>query len=259
MSEMAQEQQTEALATEQTENVVQSADPTAQAEENKLQEEEKKSFTQAELDRIIQKEKAKAEARAERRALKAYAEKLESMTTKAPQAEAPKENKPRMDQFASVEDYVEAVSDWKLAKAEEAKAAEQHQRAFESLNVKVEKIYSEAGKTGPNFDREVFDEIVTPAVAQAIIDSDIPAKIMTHLTSNPDEFQRIVSLSPARQAAEIGKLEDKLAAVKVKTSNAPDPIKPVGTRSGSGNVKLENASMDDYIALRKQQGARWAR
>ncbi len=258
MSEMAQEQQAEAPATE-LENVAQPAEQTAQAEENKPQEEEKKSFTQAELDRIIQKEKAKAEARAERRALKAYAEKLEGMTSKHQQAEAPRDNKPRMDQYASVEDYVEAVSDWKLAKAEEAKAAEQHQKAFESLSVKTEKIYSEATKTDPNFDREVFDEIVTPAVAQAIIDSDIPAKIMTHLTSNPDEFARIASLSPARQAAEIGKLEDKLAAVKVKTSNAPEPIKPVGTRSGSGNVKLENASMDDYIALRKQQGARWAR
>ena len=38
---------------------------------------EKKSFTQEELNEIIQKEKAKAEAKAERRALKAYRETLE--------------------------------------------------------------------------------------------------------------------------------------------------------------------------------------
>lgn len=240
------------------ENVTPAAETTEQAgQKEQIQDEEKKSFTQAELDKIIQKEKAKAEAKAERRALKVYADKLESMTSK-PQAEAPRDNKPRMDQYASVEDYVEAVSDWKLAKVEEQSNARRNQEIVEKLSIKTEKIYSEAAKE-QEFDRDTFDDTVTPAIAQAIIDSDVPAKIMAYLGSNSDDFKRIVNLSPARQAAEIGKLEDRLAAGKVKVSGAPEPIKPVGTRSGNGNVRLETASMDDYIALRKQQGARWAR
>ena len=226
-------------------------------------QEEKKSFTQAELDKIIQKEKAKAEAKAERRALKVYAEKLEGMTRQpAQQQEAPRDSKPTMAQFTNVEDYVEAVADWKLAQRDEANNRNKAEEYGRATLTKTEKMYAEATTLSKDFDRASFDELpLTPAIAQAIIDSDIPAKIMVHLSSNPDEADRIARLSPARQAAEIGKMEAKLAAspAKVKASNAPDPIKPVGARNGATNGSLATASMDDYIAMRKQQGARWAR
>lgn len=226
-------------------------------------QEEKKSFTQAELDKIIQKEKAKAEARAERRALKVYAEKLEGMTRQpAQQQEAPRDSKPRMDQFSNVEDYVEAVSDWKLNQRDEESNRNKAEEYGRATLTKTEKMYAEASTLSKDFDRASFDELpLTPAIAQAIIDSDIPAKIMVHLSSNPEEADRIARLSPARQAAEIGKIEARLATTpaKVKASNAPDPIKPVGARNGATNGNLATASMDDYIAMRKQQGAKWAR
>jgi len=232
----------------------------AKAGEENTQE-EKKSFTQAELDKIIQKEKAKAEAKAERRALKVYAEKLEGMTRQPIQQETPKDSKPRLDQFANVEEYVEAVSDWKLAQRDEASNRTKAEEYSRQTLSKTEKMYAEATTLSKDFDRAAFDELpLTPTIAQAIIDSDIPAKIMVHLNSNPDEADRIARLSPARQAAEIGKMEAKLATspAKVKTSNAPDPIKPIGSK-GSTQGSLATASMDDYIAMRKQQGAKWAR
>lgn len=247
---------TEEIVTPQTEEIE------AKAGDENTQE-EKKSFTQAELDKIIQKEKAKAEAKAERRALKVYAEKLENMTRQpAQQQEAPKDSKPRMDQFANVEDYVEAVSDWKLNQRDEAEGRNKAEEYSRQTLSKTEKMYAEASTLDRSFDREAFDSLpLTPAIAQAIIDSDIPAKIMVHLSSNSDEADRISRLSPARQAAEIGKIEAKLATspAKVKASNAPDPIKPVGARNGGTNGTLATASMDDYVAMRKQQGAKWAR
>jgi hypothetical protein len=110
------------------------------------------------------------------------------------------------------------------------------------------------------FDREAFDELpITDAMAYAILDSDVAAKITAHLTSNPDDAERISALSPARQAAEIGKLEARISSQTVKASNAPAPIKPIGNRGGSANSDLAKSSMEDYIAARAKQGARWAR
>ena len=244
---------TEQIVTPPTEEIE------AKAEESNTQD-EKKSFTQAELDKIIQKEKAKAEARAERRALKVYSEKLESMTRQPVTQEAPRDSKPTIAQFDNVEDYVEAVADWKLKQRDEAEGRNKQEEFSRQTLTKTEKMYAEAAKLDQSFDRASFDELpFTPVIAQAIIDSDMPAKIMVHLNTNPDEVDRISRLSPARQAAEIGKLEEKLAAGKVKVSNAPAPIKPVGSKSGGTNATLATASMDDYIALRKQQGAKWAR
>ena len=86
---------------------------------------EKKSFTQEELNEIIQKEKAKAEAKAERRALKAYRETLEKF---APQQRAettpPADTgRPTQAQFENVDDYVEALADWKIGQRDQQAAA----------------------------------------------------------------------------------------------------------------------------------------
>ena len=121
-------------------------------------------------------------------------------------------------------------------------------------------MYAEASTIDRGFDREAFDSLpLTPVIAQAIIDSDMPSKVMVHLASNPDEVERISRLSPARQAAEIGKIETVLSAARVKASNAPAPIKPVGTRGGASAGDRGKMSMDDYVASRAKEGARWAR
>ena len=237
---------------------------TAAGEEEVKQEEqsEAKSFSQEELDRIIQKEKAKAEARAERRALKVYAEKLEAMSNQRPQQQEVQQRndgKPAMSQFDNVEDYVEAVAEWKLAQRDQGIRQQQVEMTQKQILDKTEKIYAQAEKTD-GFDRDAFDELpLTQTVAQAIIDSDVAPQLMAYMSSNPEEAERIAALSPARQAAEIGKLELKVSATKVKASNAPAPIKPIGNRGGATNNDLGKASMEEYLALRAKQGARWAR
>ena len=237
--------------------------PEAVTDEPKEVEESQaeKSFTQAELDAIIQKRIAKVEATAERRALKAYADKLEAMQRQqqpAPQHQY--DGKPTMGQYANVEDYVEAVTDWKLAQRDQVaqqRAAEMSQKQVMS---KTEKIYAEAAKI-EGFDRDEFDSLpLTTPVAQAIIDSDIAPQLMVHLANNPSEAARIANLSPTRQAAEIGKLEAKLQVTKdIKASSAPPPIKPVGSRGGNTAGDPSRMTMEEYSAFRSKQGARWAR
>jgi hypothetical protein len=231
------------------------------AEEKTPQEAEEKKFTQSELDEILQKRLAKESARAERRALKVYADKLETMTSQRQESKPTEQpnGKPTMAQYANVEDYVEAVADWKLEQREQASQKSQADSQRATVANKVEKIMQDAAKIS-GFDREAFDELpITDAMAYAILDSDVAAKITAHLTSNPEDAERISTLSPARQAAEIGKLEAKISSQTVKASNAPAPIKPIGNRGGAANSDLAKSSMEDYIAARAKQGARWAR
>lgn len=228
-------------------------------EQPEVKPEAEKSFTQAELNEIIQKEKAKAEAKAERRAMRAYRETLEKFAPKSQEPEADN-GRPTQANYANVDDYVEAMADWKLEQRDQAQRQQQQAQQARSTVEKTESFYAEAAKI-PGFDRDVFDELpLTPAIANALIDSDVPAKLMAHLSTHPEEVTRIAGLSPARQAAEIGKLETKLATAQpVTVSKAPAPIKPIGTKGSATNSDPSKASMEEYMAIRKAQGARWAR
>lgn len=257
MSEEAVSQ--EAIPAATPENVAAPLETTPAPAEVKTEAEEVKSFTQAELDKIIQSEKAKAEAKAERRAMKAYKETLERLIPQPQQPQqAPTDTRPTQTQYANVDDYVEAMADWKLSQRDQVQQRAQAQERNQSITSKTEAIYSEAAKL-PGFDRDVFDELpLTPHIAAALVDSDAPAKVMAYMASNPDEVTRIASLSPARQSAEIGKLEAKLASAP-KVSNAPAPLKPVGARGNASNSDPAHMSMEEYAAFRAKSGARWAR
>lgn len=240
---------------------------TVAAEGDDTQQVEHKTFTQEELDKVVQKEKAKAE----RRANKAYQEKLEALSRESqsvketPKAtETTKEGKPKLGDFENVEDYVEAVADWKLAQREsvgkQVKEQEVKQTQEVARALKAQSIFAEAEKN-PAFDRDEFDAMpVTSAMADAILDSDLSAKIVLHLAANPNDVERISKLSPARQAAEIGKIEVALVEKKtVKVSSAPAPIRPVGNRGGEVSKNIENMTMAEFEEHERKRGARWVR
>jgi len=231
-------------------------------EEVNTQADEKK-FTQAEINVIIQKEKARASAIAERRALKVYADKLEKMTAQPVQKQDQvNDGRPRIEHYGNdVESYVEAVSDWKNDKRDRETQAQQADFRKQVNFDKTEKIYKEAAALDKTFNREDFDSIehLTGAIADAIIDSDMSAKLLIHFANNPSDVERISQLSPARQAAEVGKLEVQLLAAKpVKVSNAPAPIEPVGSR-GSSSKDPSQMSDKEFATWRKSQIAQRGR
>ena len=263
MSDVAQEQAQATAPEDQT--AVSTSDETGTPEEKEIPQVETKTFTQEELDRIVQKEKSRAENKAHRE----YVKKLEAMTanqqrqTEAPPAKTV-DGKPKIADFQDVEAYVEAVADWKIeqkeAKASQARESEKEQARVVDINTKTEKIYSEAEKI-PGFDREVFDELpLTEMIAKSIIESEVAPALMAYMSAHEDDVKRISSLSPTRQAIEIGKIEAKLAEKKVvKASNAPDPIKPVGSRGGEITKKIENMTMAELQEYERKRGARWVR
>lgn len=95
---------------------------------------------------------------------------------------------------------------------------------------------------------EDFDEVwnndtpVSQPMADAILESENAGEVAYYLGSHPKEATRISSMrSPMRQAAEIGKIEQKLSTPKPKrTTKAPPPITPL---KGGGSVKKSVTEM----------------
>lgn len=161
------------------------------------------------------------------------------------------EGKPSPDDYKTVGEYVEALTDWKAEQAV-AKVAKRDEgkKVADAWNAQLE-----AGrKEFEDFDEAIDSDLpLTPVMQEAIIQSNVGYKVAYHLANNPDETKRIAALSPARQAAEIGKIEASLD-VRGKptkeirrTSTAPEPISPLGSVAGRATNarKFEDLSLDE--------------
>lgn len=130
-------------------------------------------------------------------------------------------------------------------------------KAFELGSSKYKEEFSEAignlNTMGALF-QDQYGHKPTP-LGEAILDSDDSHELLQHLGTHPAEAQRLMSMSPVQQARAIGLLEAKLSTQppeRAPTSNAPAPVKPVGSR-GTVAKKAEDMTMEEYVAYRNRQ------
>lgn len=212
---------------------------------------ETKTFTQEELNDIVKKEKARTEAKTERRVLRMLEKLSPQQVQQQEQHVEQAAGKPSRDRYATDDAYTDALVDWKL---EQRSAQEQ----TKSLSSKTESMYAQAAKL-PGFDRDDFNALpLTPAISQALVESDKGPQLMAYMTANPEEVERIASMSAVQQVKEMGRLEDKLSAAP-RTSRAPAPITPIGSRGSGSPGDPASMSVDQWAAHMKKQGSRWVR
>lgn len=193
---------------------------------------------------------------------------IEKTLTKGEAVQAPvaPSGPPKRDDYESHEEYLEARSDWKVQqaiaeiamKAERAKQEQAVKARESSWNERIEKARSKYD----DFDDVALGErtVITPAMAEAIKESDMGADLAYWLGKNADEAKRIAGLSAVAQVREIGKIEARLSEKPAAkpVSKTPAPIEAIGGGKTPSN-DLSKMSMDEYMATRKKQGARWAR
>jgi len=233
-----------------------------------------KTFTQEDLDKVVQKTKAKLERKAERERIEL--ETRLKVSQEVQKAAPVSEDEPKVEDFEDYTQYLKALAKHtvkmeRAAQEAESKSAEsrkQQQSAIERHNAKQAEVW-EAG----NDKYDDFDEMANktgqhlkskglsfaPEMLGALLETENAADIVHHLGVDLAEAERIARLTPYAQAKEIGKLEDKLSAKKPpKISSAPKPIAPIG--SGTASAKSpEEMSVREYTEWRAKQGARWAR
>ena len=221
--------------------------PDGLVENEEKQVEPAKTFTQAEVDSLIQKRLLKEEGRIHRR--------IEQQTQEQKQAEARQE--PQRESFRDDDAYdqarrdaeAERKADEKLAQRAKAKEADDRNEKF------LEKAEA-ASERYPDFQTVISNPslAINEGMAEFISESDTGADVAYYLGKNPMTATRIAQMSPMKAARELVRIESELAArPKATSSKAPPPIEPVGNRGNASESALPSDSDDIATWMRKER------
>lgn len=216
---------------------------------------------QKRIDRAV-REKYEAQARA--KMLEERLAALEQRVAPQPQTPAPSSDKaPTIDQFDSFDDYVAAKAEYIASKKIEQALSEREQRQQqqyqqtqqEQLQADWNKRIVEATVEMPDFEDVIAasDVPMTPAMRDAIFESDVGPKLAYYLASNPDEAIKIANMSPIGAIRALGRIEERLALSPVKKiTSAPPPVASVaGTASVTKNP--DKMTPEEWLRWRNDQ------
>ena len=230
-------------------------DTTAQAKEDEDEHRVPKGV-QKRIDRLTQE---KYRLRAE----------LDFLRSQQPQQAQPAQQAqqtsqaPKLEQYNSIEEYLDALADHKasqkfdhLAKEREAKESQtRQQQEVAKLHESYTKQTEQARQAYEDFDDVVQDPDlpISQAMAEAIMRSSNGADVAYYLGKNPDQAARIASLDPFSAAVEIGRIAATVVRPQPrKASSAPPPIQPVGTRA-TPVTDPDKMSTEEWLKWRQGQ------
>lgn len=220
-----------------------------------------KTFTQRELDELIQKRLAKEQRKVEKQ-LAFYEAEIAKAKQPPPEAAKPI----RREDFDDYETYIEARA-VHAAKAERARedseriqqaakwSQDTQQKEFDARVAQIE----EAGTAKyPDFKDALQNEIpLNNAMAHAVVEADNGEDLVYYLLKNPKEAERISTLSPVQTAIAIGRLSRDIesGATKLKkVSSAPAPIEPVGTKAvKTSSLPLDTDDVDTWMRKERER------
>jgi hypothetical protein len=170
--------------------------------------------------KLLQEKAAKAALEAQLRELKAKYE-------PEPKGQ-PKE--PEIEQYGSVEEYLEAVRNWglevgKYEAAQEAirkKEREKELATAERINKQFADIAGQDAAFLANVQQIPEGWWTAPAVREYLSESDHVGRLAQWLAANPDRFEAIAGSSPIAATRELARIEAQLT---LATGDAPKPEK----------------------------------
>lgn len=194
------------------------------------QKKEAEEFAEEEYNKRVMAERRMADLEAEVARFKA--------ATQPPEAKAPVE--PKAEDFANVQDYVLALTDFKVEQKLEKKraddAAAAQQRQIDAQNELMRARVEQAKAEIPDYVEVIqnADErlIIPGHVAGALIESELGPQLGYYLCKpeNEAEAKKLFAMTPAKALLELGKIEVKLAKVADKSADPP-PKPPETTRA----------------------------
>ena len=199
------------------------------------------------IDKITRQ---KYEAVAEANRLKAELEQMRAQL-------APKQKEPDISDFDTLDEYVEAVAEYKLNQKSQETLSKQAQQTQAQAQAQewVSKV-NKVREVAPDFD-EAFNNVANiefaPMALEAVAQHPKGAEIAYMLGKDVSEAYRIAALPPSQQLMAIGELAARTNVPKPKTvSTAPAPGKPVGSSSG-GKKSINEMSDKEYSEFRANQ------
>lgn len=187
----------------------------------------------------------------------------------APQPKS-KEGKPNPDDFDNYTAYSESLADWKAEQKIQEYEQRQNKARLDADHANAQKSLQDRIKTfaekNPDY-HEVLDDVddvpLAPTLSEILMTSEDGPAMIYELAKNREELERINKLSPLALAKEMGKIEfrlksaakDSVAETKNKTTQAPKPINPIGSKGKQSEKSIydANLSQKEYEALRAKQ------
>jgi hypothetical protein len=179
--------------------------------------------------------------------------------------------KPKREGFDSDEEFVEALTDWKIEQKEYVNRDRQFKNELQQKALDFQKKEAVLSNEIPDYYEaieESRDVRINQAAVNAMVESDIGPQLRYYFAKNPEEAEKTLSMKPTEAVKFIGRIEAKIEAdiknkksvtAKNKTSNAPPPVKPVKTNSG-GNTHVDlndpNVPIDVWLKRRREQAKR---
>lgn len=236
----------EAAPTEEAE-----AEPDTESEPESEEVTAKPKMT-AEQKKIAKQEKMFRDVRRENKRLAKMLEQSIENTAKA----KPKIEAPKIENFDSMDEYLDARDEYRDSKRETKKETKQE-------SIPAQETFDDMVMHGSEKHEDFEDMIQTSKIsgimAESVLeidDPDIQVDVAYFLAMNPKEAVRISKLSEKRQIAEVGKLEIKVQAKPApvkQVSKAPKPIKPVGGTKTSNDEIQPVESFDSFMKKRNKQ------
>ena len=208
--------------------------------ESKQEEPKVKTFTQAEVDAMVQKRLLKEQRRINRQLAERQAPAKEPVREQFRDDEAFTQ--------AQIEHIAEQRANAKLAERDRLMQAEKQADTFTDMAEKAIEKY-------PDFN----DVISNPALpinenmVEFITESDMGADVAYFLGKNPGKAVAIAQMSPVKAALALDAIARELSAKpQPRVSSAPAPINPIGA-SKAVSKDPENMSFDEFSAWRRNQ------
>jgi len=244
-------------------------------EEKKVEEEEHhtKDAIQERINKAVKKQRtAERERDWERAKRQELEQELSTLKNQIPPTD-----KPKKEDYVSDEDYLEALTDWKVEQKTKstvevtAKTTEEEEdrQAAAALYEVVDTVVEKGRDKYKDFDTVAMakDVMITLDMFEVIVESPVAEDIVYHLGSNPDIAADIAKMSPLKAAKKIAEIEAELVKKvvppnesreeikevqpKLKIPKAPEPITPVRANSG-GEVDPSTMSPKEYRAWREK-------
>lgn len=219
---------------------------------------QEKLLTQEEVNKLVAREKARAQRHAERIATeRAEALYYKRLHEQSQQPQQQRKGEPQPTDFKTYEEYVNAVIEHRLeqrlaAREQEGQTQRQQREAQQQAAQMRERILDGADEFEDFEEVALADHVpISTAMAAAISESDIPAKLAYYLGSHLEEARKIFGLPPTKQVREIAKIESKLTATP-KPQTVPEPIKP-NSGNAPGEKPIEEQDYDSFVKTRHKQ------
>jgi hypothetical protein len=206
------------------------------------QEKSKGGGFQKRIDKLT-KEKAEKEREAEFWRQEA----MRNRPKEEPKVEAQKEpERPKREEYANEEDFLDKLTDWKLdqrqAEQEKKRKADEAVRPLFEARVR----FAEATPDFHEVVRAATNVPVSEYMQPYLADPEVGPELSYFLAKNPEEGQKLAKLGPVALAQSIIDLrpqykpEEQEEAPVAKTTAAPKPPSPVGTRSKETEIDPYN-------------------